>query len=163
MDGGRNNASDTLYQQFPVAQSLTSGYLSYYVWMGTDEASGSYDKLLVMLRNSSGSLIQQLDYIDNSYAIRRQWVQRSLFLPDLTPWNGQDLRISFEASTDSSLVTNFYIDDASLTMACGSSFQAPSGVTETIAVPSQSVLSNLTTESQPTKPLNPTPTIAPYP
>ncbi len=159
--GGRNSANDTVYQQFSIADSLTSGNLSYYLWMGTDETSGSYDKLLVMLRNSSGGLIQQLDYVDNSYSIRRQWVQRSLFLPDLTPWKGQNLRISFEASTNGSLVTNFYIDDVSLAMACGSNYQAFYGVKETIA--GQPVQSNLTTGSQPVKPLNPPPTIPAYP
>jgi murein DD-endopeptidase MepM/ murein hydrolase activator NlpD len=159
--GGRNYANDTIYQQVPIAQSLSSANLSYYVWMGTDETSGTYDKFYVMLRNSSGGLIQQLDYLDNSYSNRGIWVQRSLSLPDLTPWRGQNIRISFEATTDGTYITNFFLDDVSLAMVCGGTYRMSSGVRETL--PGNNALKIGVTGIQQTKPVSPTPTSLPYP
>ncbi len=116
--GGRNSAAERIYQGFRVTPGMTGANLSYYLWMRTDEAStGAYDKLYVRLRDGDDGLIQQLDYLDNQ-ASEHTWLHRSAALPDLSARVGQTLRLSFEASTDGTLVTSFLLDQVSLGTVC---------------------------------------------
>jgi hypothetical protein len=110
--GGRNYAVDSLYQQFTVPQGITEAKLSYYIRKSTDETGNTpYDSMYVRLRTSSGDLIQLLDYVDNTFSPNNQWIRREVSLPVLADRQGEQLRISFEAATDSNLVTNFYVDE----------------------------------------------------
>jgi murein DD-endopeptidase MepM/ murein hydrolase activator NlpD len=111
--GGRNNASDKIYQNFLVPSGLKSARLRYAVYMSTAETSGIYDWILVELRTSNGTLIKQLDGIDNSYTPKNQWVIREFLVPELTAYQGQTLRISFDATTDGNNISSFYVDEVS--------------------------------------------------
>jgi hypothetical protein len=124
--GGYNGADDKLYQEFIVPNDTTSASLIYYVWMGTDEIPRptAYDHLYVRLYDSAGGLIRELDHIDNQ-ATEHVWLQRSIPLDGLGAWTGQRLRLSFEAKTDSSEITNFVVDDVSLSMHCGAGVISP--------------------------------------
>jgi hypothetical protein len=114
--GGRNYAVDTLYQQFTVPQDFAGATLRYYLRKSTDENSSlSYDSMYIHLRSASGNFIQQLDFIDNTFTPNNQWVLREIPLPTLVNYKGEQLRISFEATTDSNLVTNFYLDEVKIT------------------------------------------------
>jgi murein DD-endopeptidase MepM/ murein hydrolase activator NlpD len=159
--GGRNNASDLLYQDFPVDPSASGGIFSYFVWMESGETGGTFDYFYVMLRNSNGDLIQQLDTLDNSYASPNTWVQRSLSLPNLSAFRGQNVRISFEAITDANTITSFYVDDVSLKLGCVSTGVMPSGVKETMM--SQGAQKNRGGRQPGAKPPLPTPTAVPNP
>ncbi len=112
--GGRNSAADTLYQTFQVPTGLAGARLSYYVMITTAETGGVYDRFWVRLRTSGGDLIQQLDYLDNTSTPANQWMRREIDIPALLARQGELLRVSFEATTDSSLVTNFYVDEVYL-------------------------------------------------
>lgn len=113
--GGRNNASDILYQDFTVPEGAVAGTLSYGFRLDTEESSGIYDTIYVRLRTTDGSLVQQLDYMDNTFLPRNQWLIREINLPDLSAYRNQNLRLSFEAATDSNLKTSFYVDEVSVT------------------------------------------------
>jgi hypothetical protein len=113
--GGRNNVTDTIYQNFTVPNGLTGASLGYRLYMSTDETGGVYDHLYVRLRTSSGELIQTLDSLSNTYSPAGQWTARSVNVPALTSYQGQSLRISFEATTDNNLVSNFFVDNVTIT------------------------------------------------
>jgi murein DD-endopeptidase MepM/ murein hydrolase activator NlpD len=111
--GGRNNAADRIYQDFRVPSGLGSARLRYAVYMSTAETGGVYDWLLVRLRSTSGTLMKELDGIDNTFIPKNQWVVREVVVPELSGYQGQDLRISFEGDTDGSSISSFYVDEIS--------------------------------------------------
>jgi hypothetical protein len=166
--GGRNNADDQLFQQFPLDENVSGAELSYFVWVGTDETGGqSFDHLYVRLRDSDGNFIREIDHIDNTFAYPRQWHEQYFQLNDWATWNGQQLQISFEATTDVSKVTNFYLDQISITTTCGGTFQArqpaPNGTASAKTGP-EPVKPTLAVPLQPApRPANSRPTPLPYP
>ena len=111
--GGRNNALDELSQNFTVPQNATTATLTYYVQITSEEqAAGLYDAMSVRLRSNNGAtLVRDLDYIDNNFTPRNQWVKRTVSLGDLTPFRGQTMQIRFKATTDANLKTSFFIDE----------------------------------------------------
>lgn len=116
--GGRNNATERIYQEFLVSSGMIGANLSFYSWMGTDEpTSGAYDKLYVRLRDSNDNIIQQLGYLDNN-SLEHTWLYHSASLPDLSLRIGQILRLSFDGTTDGSFITSFLVDEVSLTAVC---------------------------------------------
>lgn len=158
--GGRNNATERIYQEFTVTSGMTGANLSYYVWIGTDETTtGVYDKLYVRLRDSSNNIIQQLDYLDDN-ALEHVWLPRSTSLPNLSSRVGQILRLSFEGTTDGSLITHFLVDNTNLTAMCSGSY-APQPI-EQNALPTNQP-QRITGGPEPTRPSAPTPTLPPYP
>lgn len=114
--GGRSNANDKVYQEFTVGPQAQSARLRYAFRTDTQEAPGSpaYDHIYVRLRNANGDLIATLDQWDNVTQPKHEWFLRDILLPDLAAWAGQPMRISFEATTDGSYTTNFYIDEVSV-------------------------------------------------
>jgi murein DD-endopeptidase MepM/ murein hydrolase activator NlpD len=112
--GGYNNASDRVSQDFVLPEGLNSAELRYYVLVDTLEAGGVYDRLAVRLRGADGSLLRNLDAVDNSLRPGDQWVERVVQINDISGWGGRTLRLSFEATTDGNTVTSFYVDEVSL-------------------------------------------------
>lgn len=114
--GGRSNAADTVYQEFTVGSQATSARLRYAFRLDTQEAAGdpAYDHMYVRLRKANGELIAQLEAWNNTSTPKDQWNVREVTLPNLAAWKGQPVRISFEATTDGNLTTNFYIDEVSV-------------------------------------------------
>lgn len=155
---GYSNANDTLYQTFYVPNGAISASLVYYVWIGTDETSApAYDYLRVRLRNEAGSLLSTIDTL-NDNSTKNTWLRRS-YTVNLGSYVGQTLRISFEATTNGTLTTNFYVDDVSLTLNCGAASGNSQEGSETEKEPTQPTESNAPL-AQPRKP---TPTPNPYP
>lgn len=153
--GGRNNAVERIYQSFSVLPGTTGVNLSYYFWMRTDETSpGAYDKFRVRLRDSNDYLLQEIDYWDDNSS-EYLWLSRSIIISNLSAYQGQTLRISFEGTTDSSLVTDFLLDDISFTALCGGgpTPQSPQGLTTPTSLPQATPTGFI-----PTKPIAPTPT-----
>lgn len=114
--GGRNSATDILYQEFQAPAGQSAGRLVYHLYVTTEESGGVYDAMTVNLRNANGELVRQLEMIDNTFSPGGQWVERDIPLSNLSAWQGQTLRVSFEAVTDSNAKTSFYIDSLSLTI-----------------------------------------------
>lgn len=105
---GYNVATDTIYQTVAIP---ANGTLSYWWYMSSSEGSTTaYDYLRVRLYNTSGTLVATLKTRSNRDT-RNAWTQDSI---SLASYAGQSLRIRFEGTTDSSLVTNFFVDDVAV-------------------------------------------------
>ncbi len=106
--GGYNSGTDSLYQTITVP---SNGTLTYYWYMTTQESgSTSYDYLRVRLLNSSGAVIATLRTWSNASGAGA-WRQDSISLAN---YAGQQVRLQFYATTDSTLPTSFYVDDVSV-------------------------------------------------
>lgn len=106
--GGYNNASEGIYQTLTVPAGKS---LSFYWYQTTAEGSTTaYDYLRVRVYNTSGTLLGTLATRSNVNT-KNAWVAESL---SLAAYAGQTVRIRFETTTDSSLITSFFVDDVSL-------------------------------------------------
>ena len=106
--GGYNSGNDSIYQTVTVP---ANGVLSYYWYMSTQESgSTAYDRLYVRLYNSSGSLITTLRTWSNA-STKNAWSFDSV---SLAAYAGQTVRVQFVGTTDSSLITSFFVDDVNL-------------------------------------------------
>lgn len=112
--GGRNDAVDPIYQDFTVPMYAAYGHLNYYLYISSDETGDAKDYLYVRLRLPDGTVLQEMEFLNNTFTPRNQWVQRVIDIPDLGNWQGQTLRVNFKGTNDSSNPTSFYIDDVSL-------------------------------------------------
>jgi murein DD-endopeptidase MepM/ murein hydrolase activator NlpD len=109
--GRYNSNQDQMYQFVCPAAPADWANFSFYWWMSTDEVSTTtdYDFLYVRVRDANGNLLQTLKTITNR-SIEGEWRYEYF---DLRAYAGQTIRISFEATTDWSLPTDFWIDDVS--------------------------------------------------
>jgi subtilisin family serine protease len=104
--GGYNNANEKIYQTISVPAGGAT--LSYYYYQTSSEGTSvAYDYLRVRVYNSSGTLLGTLKTYSNR-STRNAWVADSA---SLSSYAGQTVRIQFEATTDSSLVSSFFVDD----------------------------------------------------
>ena len=108
-EGGHNFATDTLGQ----AVRITPGARLFYHWLqNSQEPIGqAHDYLRVQLYNAStGAFITSLRTWTNRDA-RNAWRRDEI---DLGAYVGQTVRLQFTTTTDSFLVTRFFIDDVSI-------------------------------------------------
>jgi hypothetical protein len=106
--GDYNSATESLYQTITVP---SNGVLSYWWYMTTKETgSTAYDYLRVRVYNTSGTLLGTLRTWSNASGAGL-WRQDSL---SLAAYAGQTIRLSFGVTTDSSLVSAFFVDDVSV-------------------------------------------------
>jgi hypothetical protein len=109
--GGYNNGTDSIYQTVSIPAGATSANLAYWWYMTSSEGTGTaYDFMYVEVRSTSGALLGTLQTLSNRNT-RNVWTQSTL---NVLPWAGQTVRIQFRATTDSSLVTSFFVDDVAL-------------------------------------------------
>ncbi len=109
---GYNSADDTLYQTVTLPVSGTAT-LSFYWYMESEESTNSaYDFMTVTLRSNTGTLLQTLVTLTNQSTPSDTWNQATFNLG--STYAGQTIRVHFQATTDSSLVTSFFVDDVSL-------------------------------------------------
>jgi subtilisin family serine protease len=106
--GGYNSGTDSLQQTVTVP---SNGTLTYWWYLTTQESSSyAYDLLRVRVLSSSGAVL----------ATPRTWTNASgagLWRQDtlsLASYAGQSVRIEFLATTDSSLLSSFFVDDVAL-------------------------------------------------
>ncbi len=111
---GRDNASDTIYQEFSLPGRVKGGSLRYAILIHSEELGGPNDYFYVRLRLPDGSVLQEIDSFDNTFTPKDQWVQREIPLIDLSAWEGQPIRVTFKGTTNASETTSFYLDDVSL-------------------------------------------------
>jgi subtilisin family serine protease len=107
--GGANVASEKISQTITVP---ANGTLRYHWQMTTSETSGSaHDYLRVRVYSgSSGALLRTVRTWNNKHA-KNVWSSDSV---DLGAYSGRMVQISFEATTDNTLPTSFYIDNVSV-------------------------------------------------
>ncbi len=115
--GGYNNAVDLLYQTINIPTGRTALQVSFYVKVGSqDSASTPYDKLYASIQPVSGATLPQIWTVDNTFS-GVGWLHITLTYNEL-PYAGQAMRLYLRATTDSSLNTNFFVDTASVQVAC---------------------------------------------
>ena len=103
----------SINQDFIVPAGATGGVLRYALMVNTTEPGGAQDYLYIRLRKTDGTVLQEW-MIDNTFCPQNQWVQREINLIDLSPYQGQTLRLNIKATTNSTNLTNFYLDNISL-------------------------------------------------
>jgi thermolysin len=110
--GNANNRTGQTYQQVAIPTTAT-GTLTFYLNVTSAETTTTtqYDKLFVEVRNTSGTLLTTLATYSNLNKTPSGYQQKSL---NVAAYKGQTVRIQFRATTDSSLVTTFRVDTASL-------------------------------------------------
>ena len=106
---GVNNAQDDIHATVNLPQALQLT-MRFYWLVDTEENGTGYDALSVILANANGDPIQELaNYSDINTA--DQWLQASV---DLTPYAGQTVQLQFQARTDDTLETDFFVDDVEI-------------------------------------------------
>lgn len=108
--GRYNSNQDQMYQFACPAAPADYASFSFQWWMSTEETSTTtdYDFLYVRIRDANGNLLQTLKTLTNRSPEGDPWHYEFF---DLRAYAGQTIRISFEATTDGSLRTNFWIDE----------------------------------------------------
>ncbi len=136
LGGNGKTTTETLYQSVAIPAEATSATFSFFLHIDTKETEAKvYDTLAVQVRNSSGAVLATLaTYSNVNKATGYQ--QRSF---NLLAYKGQTVRLHFEMKEDSSLLTNFLVDKASLVTVSGTSNlpAAPTSLTATAASSSQ--------------------------
>ncbi|MFD8497214.1 M1 family metallopeptidase [Amycolatopsis sp. NPDC059657] len=132
--GGRGTThTDTLSQSVTLPTGCSSATLTYWAHIDTKETTTStkYDTLVVQAGSDTLASYSNLDK-NTGYALRTV---------DMTRYLGQTVTLKVTGSEDSSLVTNFVLDDFSLTTGTGT----PPDTTRTPINPAYTV--NLTSNT----------------
>jgi subtilase family serine protease len=110
---GYNNCADSIYQSVTLSSTTTKVVLTYWIYISTQETSSTcYDHFYVRLRTSTGTTISTVQSKCNSNV---GWTQYSFDVSStLSSYHGQVIEVYFGATTDSSLITDFYVDDVAL-------------------------------------------------
>ena len=111
LGGNGSTATETLYQTVSIPSSATSANYSFALHIDTAETGSTvYDKLVVTVKNSSGTTLGTLATYTNVNAASGYQV-RSF---NLLPYKGQTVRLHFNMTEDSYLQTSFVVDKVSL-------------------------------------------------
>jgi hypothetical protein len=113
-EGGYNNATEYIYQDVTIPSNATQAYVQFWYRITTNETSTTtcYDSMRVEVRRpSDNALLATLLTLCN-YHRTSSYVQSSQL--NVLNFKGQTIRLRFITTTDSSLPTNFFIDDVAL-------------------------------------------------
>lgn len=115
---GYDNCNDQISQTVTLPSSFSTATLSYWYYSDTNEAAGSpcYDYFYSGLLDSSGNTITTTQQSCNSN-VTNGWVHESFDVSSaLSSYAGQQVQVAFQGTTDSSLSTDFFVDDVTLTI-----------------------------------------------
>ncbi len=112
LGGNGTTATETLNQSVVLPSAATSAQLSFALHIDTAETTTStmYDKLIVRVKNSSGTVLGTLATYSNLN--KATGYQMRTF--NLLPYKGQTVTLSFAMTEDSSLQTSFVVDKVSV-------------------------------------------------
>ena len=107
---GVNSASDSAVTSLalPANQPIA---LSFWWQVHTEETAGGYDALSLLLTDSQGKPLYAVAGLTDLNAAST-WQQTQV---DLSAFAGQTVQLRLAAKTDGSLVTDFFVDDLSVT------------------------------------------------
>ncbi len=113
--GAYNNASGTITQSVTVPTSA-AGNLSFWLNVTSAETTTTtrYDFMYVEVLNSSGALLKTVATYSNLDRGTAGVYSQKSFAGTLAAYRGQAIQLRFRGTTDSSLVTSFRLDDASI-------------------------------------------------
>jgi hypothetical protein len=113
--GNANFVSGQAYQTITIPSTATTANLTFGLNISSSETTTTtqYDKLFIEIRSTSGTLLQTLAVFSNlSKGTAGVYVVRGPY--SLIGRKGQTFRVNFRATTDSSLITTFRVDDVSV-------------------------------------------------
>ena len=107
---GINSATDSAVTSLtlPADRSIA---LSFWWQIHSEETAGGYDALSLLLTDSQGKPLYAVAGLTDLNAVST-WQQVQA---DLSAFAGQTVQLRLAAKTDGSLVTDFFIDDLSVT------------------------------------------------
>jgi Putative Ig domain len=106
MDGYGTTHTDTISQSVTIPSGCSAS-LTYYLYIASDEGTGhAYDTLKVTV---NGTAVQTFSNVNQGTG----YVQRSV---SLNAYAGQTVTLKWTGTEDSSLATNFLIDDTALNL-----------------------------------------------
>jgi hypothetical protein len=111
---GVDSATDQLSIALNLPADKPAVTLSFWWQVESEEMSGEFDGMTVVAADSAGNPMRSLLTLGSSNA-STQWQQSSL---DLSEYSGQSIQVKFVAQADSSLVSDFFVDDVAVS-ACG--------------------------------------------
>ena len=144
---GANNADDRLSQALLLPSGAISITLRLWWALESEEAPVPADTLTAFLLRPDGTLLAELWRIDNT-AAAAAWDEALL---DLTPYTGQNVVLRFQALSNGFDLTDFYLDDLSVTACAALPSPTPSPTPSPSPTPTPS----------PTPPLSPKLTLLP--
>jgi subtilase family serine protease len=110
---GYNNCTDTISQTVTLPSTTSKVVFSFWLAVETDETSSTcFDKFTASLLSSSGSTIATVQTKCNSNTGYTQFSFNETSA--LSSFAGQKIEVSFKGTTDSSLPTDFFVDDVAL-------------------------------------------------
>src|SRR4051794_38078468 len=111
LDGYGSAHTDTLSQTVTLPAGCTSASLTYWTHIGTKETSTTqkFDTLVAQIGTTTVASYSNLDQAAG-------YQQRTV---DVTPYLGQTVTIKFTGTEDTSLATDFVLDDFALTTTGG--------------------------------------------
>ncbi len=115
---GYNYCNDQIYQTITLPTTFSKVTLGYWYYSDTQEASGSpcYDYFYGKLRTSTGATITTPQQSCNS-SVTNGWVYESFNVTSaLSGYGGKGIEVYFQGTTDVSLISDFFVDDVTLTV-----------------------------------------------
>ncbi|WP_373925076.1 M4 family metallopeptidase [Duganella vulcania] len=111
LGGNGTTASETITQAVTIPSTATAATLTFALHIDTAESgSTAYDKLVVTVKNSAGSVLGTLATYSNVNAASGYQVRTF----NMLAYKGQTVTLSFAMNEDSSLQTSFVVDKVSL-------------------------------------------------
>jgi len=111
LGGNGTTATESLYQTVTIPSTATSANFSFALHIDTAESgTTAYDKLVVTVKNSSGTTLGTLATYSNANAASGYQIRTF----NLLAYKGQTVRLHFNMTEDSSLQTSFVVDKVSL-------------------------------------------------
>lgn len=108
--GGADRATDRLSTTLAVPAN-DSTILRFWWQMRTDDTRTGNDGLSVLITDAAGAPLRTLFTITDANSVGK-WQQAGM---DLSAFAGQTVQLHFLAQTDATLVTDFFVDDVSVT------------------------------------------------
>jgi kumamolisin len=113
---GYNNCTDAIYQSVTLPSTFSKVTFNYWHYSDTQEAAGSpcYDYFYSRLRTSGGATITTPQQSCNS-SVTNGWVYKSFDVTTaLSSYKGQSVQMYFLGTNDTSLPSDFFVDDVTL-------------------------------------------------
>lgn len=114
---GYDNCNDQIWQTITLPSSFTTVTFSYWTYIDTSETTTTtcFDNFHARLRTSSGSTIATVQTQCNLNT--HGWTKYTFTVTSqLNAYKGQAIQVYFQGTTDSSLLTDFFVDDVSLSV-----------------------------------------------
>ncbi len=113
---GVNKAADSAVTSLALPANQTIA-LSFWWQVSTEESAGGYDAFTLLLTDSQGKPLYAAAGLTDLNAAST-WQQTQA---DLSAFAGQTVQLHLAAKTDGSLVTDFFVDDLSVTACAATS------------------------------------------